>query len=128
MDTLNIIVTAVCTIIGALGGGSLLYFRQNKALKKIEVERSQADEWKKLYDEQCERTQESDNRCHELYLQRKKLYDEKIEAHIHIAKLEVQLAQKDVEIVGLKHCKCIVNHCTKRTPPREYETELSKQQ
>ena len=51
MEWINIIVSAVCALAGALGGGSLLFYKTNKQLKKVEVVHSQADEWKRLYEE-----------------------------------------------------------------------------
>ena len=41
MEWINIIVSAVCALLGALGGGSVFYFQQNKRLKAAEAERAE---------------------------------------------------------------------------------------
>ena len=40
MEWINIIVSAVCALLGALGGGSVFYFQQNKRLKAAEAQRA----------------------------------------------------------------------------------------
>lgn len=41
MEWINVIVSAVCALLGALGGGSVFYFQQNKRLKAAEAQRAE---------------------------------------------------------------------------------------
>ncbi len=38
MEWLNVIVTAICSLLAALGGGSVIYFKQNRQMKEVEVQ------------------------------------------------------------------------------------------
>ena len=67
MEWINIIVSAVCALAGALGGGSLLYIKTNRQLKKVEVVHSQADEWKRLYEESEEERKALSDKVDKLY-------------------------------------------------------------
>ena len=37
MEWVDVIVTAVCSLLAAIGGGSIIYYKQNRALKTAEV-------------------------------------------------------------------------------------------
>lgn len=61
MEWINIIVSAVCALLGALGGGSVFYLQQNKRLKaaeaqhaeviaRNEAENSEVERWRGLAD------------------------------------------------------------------------------
>lgn len=43
MDWINVIVAAVCSIVGAFGGSSVIYFRQNKRLKAAEAQQAEIE-------------------------------------------------------------------------------------
>lgn len=43
MEWINVIVSAVCALLGALGGGSVFYFQQNKRLKAAEAQRAEIE-------------------------------------------------------------------------------------
>lgn len=38
MEWLTVITTAICSLLAAIGGGSIIYFKQNRAMKEVEVE------------------------------------------------------------------------------------------
>ena len=70
MEWINIIVSAVCALIGALGGGSVFYFQQNKRLKAAEAQRaeviahneaenSEVERWKGISDRAEEQLKEA---------------------------------------------------------------------
>ena len=44
MDYLTIIASAFCSIVGALGGGGIIYYKQTRRMKEDEVEDKQTDE------------------------------------------------------------------------------------
>lgn len=61
MDWINVLVGAVCSIVGAFGGSSVIYFRQTKRLKAAEaakaevearnyIENSEIERWRGLAD------------------------------------------------------------------------------
>lgn len=43
MDWINVIVAAICSIVGAFGGSSVIYFRQNKRLKAAEAQQAEIE-------------------------------------------------------------------------------------
>lgn len=117
MDTLTTLITAVCSLLGALGGGSLLYLRQTRKMKEVEVESRQSEEWKRLYE-----TSEAERK--ELGAKLDKLYDERKELLGQVLDRDRQLARKDIELTSLGFARCYVNHCRRRKPPRKYEFEI----
>lgn len=70
MEWINIIVSAVCALLGALGGGSVFYFQQNRRLKAAEAqhaeviahneaENSEVERWRGLADRTDEQLKEA---------------------------------------------------------------------
>lgn len=70
MEWINIIVSAVCALLGALGGGSVFYFQQNRRLKAAEAqhaeviahneaENSEVERWSELADRADEQLKEA---------------------------------------------------------------------
>lgn len=64
-------------------------------------------------------------RLAELYTHRKQQAEEIAKLKEQVANKEVELAKKDVTIVGLKYCKCIINECVNRRPKRNYEEDFT---
>ena len=95
MDYLTIIASAFCSIVGALGGGGIIYY-------------------KKLYEKSDEDSREKDRKIDALYTERQQMYNQLIERDSIIAK-------KDIVIERLRFTRCDVNGCKRRRPPREYE-------
>lgn len=111
---MTVIVSALSALLGALGGSGLLYFRQNRKLKEIEVEAKQSEEWKKLYETSDTDSREKDHKIDALYSERQGLLERLIEK-------ERVIASKDIEMERLSFARCDVNECRKRKPPRRYE-------
>ncbi len=115
MDYLTIIVSAFCSIVGALSGGGIIYYRQNRRMKEVEVDAKQSDEWKRLYEKSDEDSREKDRKLDALYTERQQMYNQLIER-------DRTIARKDITIERLRFTRCDVNGCRRRRPPREYET------
>lgn len=109
MEWINIIVAAACSLAGAFGGGSLLYIKTNRQLKKVEVVHSQADEWKRLYEESEEERKALSDKVDKLY---KEQHTDR--NTINSLKLEVQ---------KLNWYRCTINGCKNRRPPHLYNND-----
>jgi len=114
MDYLTILASAFCSIVGALGGGGIIYYKQTRRMKEAEVEAKQSDEWKKLYEKSDEDSREKDRKIDALYCERQQMYNQLIER-------DRTIAYKDIQIERLKFARCDINGCRRRRPPREYE-------
>lgn len=132
MTTLEIILTAVASLLGIITGGqSLLFYRQSKKMKKLENEEKEIDNEAKVSDGWQEY-------CNELKGEKKELKDEmdimKKEHAGAIEKLEKTISdyrdkyyacreEKEalkVENVKLTLMKCEVPSCPSRKPPSGY--------
>lgn len=147
MEFAKEIITLLSSVIVLLiGSGGILFYKVNKRLKNIQVDREASTEWKRLYDEQVEENKVITGRCNELYLHRRQQADEINEKNVELAKKEVELVQKDViiarkdaeiadknvelakkdvEIVRLTYDKCIINGCDKRKPKRNEAKKIT---
>ena len=86
MEWLNVIVTAVCSLLAAIGGGSVIYYKQNRALKAAEVvgkdienEKHAIDNWQELYQEVKQENLRLSNKVDELYKQQHTLMQQVFE-------------------------------------------------
>lgn len=73
---MNVIVTAICSLLSAVGGGSIIYFKQNRAMKEVEVEIKKQEsesteiaQWKELYQEVKLENRRLSEKIDELYKQ-----------------------------------------------------------
>lgn len=114
-----ILISALASLIGALGGGGVMYYRQTKQLKEAEVEAKQSDEWRKLFEQTDADSREKDKKIDGLYEQRQELYNTLLEK-------DRLIASKDIEIQRLNFSRCYVNGCRRRQPPRDYEQDTYK--
>lgn len=114
MDFLTIIVSAVCSIIGALGGGGIIYYRQTKHMKEAEVDAKQSEEWRKLFEQSDEDSRKKDKKIDGLYEERQNLYNKLLEK-------DRIIARRDIDLERLNFARCYVNGCKRRQPPRDYE-------
>lgn len=106
MEWINIIITSLFSLIGALGGGTLMFYKQNKKLKEMEIVHTQSDEWQELYNDIKEERNKLSNKIDELYR-------EKNELNKQNQKLELKVQK-------LQWYHCTVEHCAKRQPPHIY--------
>ena len=108
MDWGSIIMTLIGTI---LGGGGVLFWKQDKRAKELENEAKQSEEWRKLYERSEQDSKDKDAKIDSLYEEKKELrerYEQKSE-ECNKLKLEKQ---------RLEFQKCEVFECLKRVPPR----------
>jgi 2C-methyl-D-erythritol 2,4-cyclodiphosphate synthase len=141
LDWLTIVVGAVCSLLGALGGGSIFFVKENKRSKQLENSQKIIEEWKEMYHEKEKKCNDKDATIEKKDVKieqlRKKigeLYEERTE---FMAKRELELKQKDAEHADemrkkdqriaelemqnkeLQWNECRVNGCDKREPPRD---------
>lgn len=119
LDWINIVVAAVCSIVGAFGGGSVLYFRQNKQLKNIEVTHAIVDEWQELIEEYKKQTKEQSDKID-------KQSDKIDELYKNIRSLETSTNTLTKKIDELEPLRCNVFPCAFAQPPRNGNKELKE--
>ena len=108
------IISALTTLLGILlGGGGVLFWKQDKRAKEIENEAHQSDEWRKLYERS-----EQDSRDKSDKIDR--LYDEKKELRERFETLMAECAELKIQNKELEYQKCERFECLKRCPPRFY--------
>ena len=108
------IISALTTVLGILlGGGGVLFWKQDKRAKEIENEAKQSDEWRKLYERS-----EQDSRDKSDKIDR--LYDEKKELRERFETLMAECAELKILNKELEYQKCQRFECLKRCPPRFY--------
>ena len=108
------IISALTTMLGILlGGGGVLFWKQDKRAKEIENEAHQSDEWRKLYERS-----EQDSRDKSDKIDR--LYDEKKELRERFETLMAECAELKIQNKELEYQKCERFECLKRCPPRFY--------
>ena len=108
------IISALTTLLGILlGGGGVLFWKQDKRAKEIENEAKQSDEWRKLYERS-----EQDSRDKSDKIDR--LYDEKKELRERFETLMAECAELKIQNKELEYQKCERFECLKRCPPRFY--------
>lgn len=113
---LSVLISSIVSVIVAFGGSSLLFYSQNKRLKKAEADAKILENSMKLYEGVLKERDDYRKRLYESYEHRRKIADE-------CNDLKVKNAEKDVIITKLEYCKCIINGCDRRTPPRNYDEE-----
>lgn len=120
---IEIIVSSVVSLVLGIGS-TLIFYPQTRKEKNLQNEAKQAEEWKKLYDEEHETRREEradwhtereklDLKIDDLYAQINKHRDEKAE----ITKRNTQLEVANTKLMLLK---CEMPGCPKRTPPTGY--------
>lgn len=117
MSKIEIIIHIVTTLVGLIGGSvGVLYWRENKSLKKKEVEKAaienelqQAEAWKDLFTAEHEKCERKSQEKQALYKERDKL------------KEELNKARFRIEQLCWYHCT--VNGCTKRRPPHTFDQD-----
>lgn len=87
MNWINTIITALCSLLAAVGGGSIIYVKQNRAMKETEIklkekeikaqeqtfESNEINQWKELYQEVKSENKRLSEKIDELYKQQHQL-------------------------------------------------------
>lgn len=124
-EWINIVVTAVCAIAGAFGGGTLLYFRQNKRQKEIDNELKVADGWEKMYHEKEAKCNAKDAKIDELRRDINNLREGKIslvEEHIkEVEQLQAEVFDLRLKLAESNWYRCERCGCQSRKPKREID-------
>lgn len=106
------IISALTTLLGILlGGGGVLFWKQDKRAKEIENEAHQSDEWCKLYERSEQDSRDKDAKIDAMYAEKKELRQELDRKCEEIT--ELKLKNKELE-----YQKCQKFECTRRLPPR----------
>lgn len=141
MEYLNWIITALVSLISALGGGGIIYFHQTKRLKAAEaalaeskVENDEVARWRDLFDKKNEELKKTEEKLNgdlekaRAYIEDRrtkigKMYveidDLKNEKHVLISKYNSLML-----VVGnVKMNYCNRPNCPDRVPPKEMTVE-----
>lgn len=124
MTEIIAIISTLFTLI--VGTGGILFYKQSKRLKAAEAaaaekdvlkrdlenQKSTNDEWIRLYEETKEALEKAQLKVNELNTKLQKATE-----------LE---GQQRLVINDLAWSRCIVNGCSKRTPPRNFEKKLEQ--
>lgn len=135
MDTFSTIITVLCTLLGVLGGGSFFFVKSNKRIKAADARRAQAearlaeienkqaeiqlihtqaDEWKRLYNE-------SEEERKELQEKLSKQIESKDELHGKYIQQQYRIGELELENQSLRWHKCVVKGCGLRKPSRDID-------
>lgn len=111
MEWFNILISAIATLVGLVGGGAGIYFwRENKAQKNIDNAKSLSDGWEKLYEKVALDNETKDKKLDELYNKYIELNDAVVENKKEIVNLRLELYRSECY-------RCEVLECKKRIPP-----------
>lgn len=125
MNWLTAIVSAICAIIGALGGGSILYFKQNKKDKEADIEAKASLQWKELYERSQQEVDEAKAELREVKEQYEQLRLREEEGHRQGTEDKVSLIKENAQLQmtnqHLCFWRCNVRGCAKRVPPQEID-------
>lgn len=84
---MDVIVGALCSLIAVLGGGGIIYHRQTKKMKDMEVIHTQSDEWKRLYEESEDERKTLNNKIDELYKEQHELRRKMLMLEVEVKRL-----------------------------------------
>lgn len=142
MDWLNVIISSVCALLGALGGAggaSIVFYQQTKRLKAAEAMKAESDvendelaRWRALSDKLQEQLTEARNHIMEKNKQVDDLYDtiHKLEDALRVATNKYNSTLLFVDYI--KHNYCIRRPCESGRLPEDVpsiddiEQELTK--
>lgn len=95
------VISVISTIGGLLvGGGGVLFYKQNKAAKVIENESKLVTEWKNLYLEEKGKREENSKKIEDLSMK--------------VAKLTAKVEMLEADKTNLQHLICTNFQCEKR--------------
>ena len=84
MEWLTTIIAAISALLGALGGGRILYYRTNRQQKELDVDKKASDMWHELYDESEQERKAMSDKID-------KLYDQQHDLNKKVMLLEVEI-------------------------------------
>ena len=106
------VISSFTALVGVLlGGGGVLFWKQDKRAKVLENEAKQSDEWRKLYERSDQDSRDKDAKIDAMYAEKKELRQELDRKSEEIT--ELKLKNKELE-----YQKCQKFECTRRLPPR----------
>lgn len=118
-EWINVIVSGICAILGALGGSvgtSIIFYKQTQRTKDAEADKAEVatqheyvKEWKELYEKKEAKVNELDAKIDDM---RKELRAEQMKNNL-----------LELEKEKLTWSKCTVNGCKNRQPPHYYDTQ-----
>lgn len=127
IDLLNVAISGTLAIVGAVAA-QLIFFRQNRkklqnenTAAELENKSKQAEEWRKLYEEELAENRKKDELISRLYKQVDDCRNKRGE-------VEVLLSKEKARNAHLSVLKCLHYDCPNRRPPfeevaRKIETE-----
>lgn len=140
MEWINVIVSAVCALLGALGGGSVFYFQQNKRLKAAEAqhaeviahneaENSEVERWKGISDRTEEQLKEARRHIQTKNEQVDRLYKRQHELENDVRVLTNKYNSAMQVIDRVRHYYCTNRPCPmgKSIPPEPVTVEQLEQ-
>ena len=140
MEWINIIVSAVCALLGALGGGSVFYFQQNKRLKAAEAqhaeviahneaENSEVERWRGLADRSEEQLKQAREHIVKKNEQVDNLYKRQHELENDVRLLTNKYNSAMQVIDRIRHYYCTNRPCPigKSIPPEPVTVEQLEQ-
>lgn len=123
IENINIIIAALVSLLSALGGGGLVYFKQTKRLKAAEaaaqeskVENDEVARWRSLFEQEERVVALKDAKIDELY---NRIHELEGDKHRTISKFNSAMTLID----GVKRCYCSKYNCTLREPPNDLSIE-----
>lgn len=140
MEWINIIVSAVCALLGALGGGSVFYFQQNRRLKAAEAqhaeviahneaENSEVERWRGLADRSEEQLKQAREHIVKKNEQVDNLYKRQHELENDVRLLTNKYNSAMQVIDRIRHYYCTNRPCPigKSIPPEPVTVEQLEQ-
>lgn len=124
---LEVIITAVITLVGTLVPGGIIFHRQNKRIKEAEAKKQEIEnselvihQWRERVEDIKQAKEMVDNNYNRLIGEHRNLQ----------AKYEsLQKENQKLELMNQELCwwKCVVRGCPNRKPPRDIDELESKE-
>lgn len=121
MELINVVISAISTLVGLAGGGVGIYFwRESRELKRAEVRQKEIENELHQADWATERLKETESKVRELLTRIEELYKRIGELKDENRVLESEKDNFKFLSQKMQWFRCDVNKCSKRQPPRNY--------